>query len=69
MSCSFSLREGDGQKEKENFFFEDFIYLFMRDTQGNRQREKQAPCRRLMWDHNLNQRQMLNHGHPRERES
>ena len=30
------------------FFFKDFIYLFMRDTQGeaerHRQREKQAPC-------------------------
>ena len=42
-----------------NFFFKDFIYLFMRDThrekererererekQRHRQREKQAPCR------------------------
>ena len=31
------------------FFFKDFIYLFMRDTekerQKHRQREKQAPCR------------------------
>ena len=31
------------------FFFEDFIYLFMRDThrerQRHRQREKQASCR------------------------
>ena len=30
------------------FFFKDFIYLFMRDTQKekqrHRQREKQAPC-------------------------
>ena len=32
------------------FFNKDFIYLFMRDTeserQRHRQREKQAPCRR-----------------------
>ena len=28
-----------------NFFFKDFIYLFMRDTERERQREKQAPCR------------------------
>ena len=29
------------------FFFKDFIYLFMRDTerQRHRGREKQAPCR------------------------
>ena len=29
------------------FVFEDFIYLFMRDTkrERHRQREKQAPCR------------------------
>ena len=33
------------------FFFKDFIYLFMRDTQRDRkaerhrQREKKAPCR------------------------
>ena len=27
------------------FFFKDFIYLFMRDTERERQREKQAPCR------------------------
>ena len=26
------------------FFFKDFIYLFMRDKQRHRQREKQAPC-------------------------
>ena len=34
------------------FVFKDFIYLFMRDTerQRHRQREKQAPCRNLMWD-------------------
>ena len=50
------------------------FYLFIherhthRERQRHRQREKQAPCRRLMWDsipgpqdHNLNQRQMLNH--------
>ena len=36
------------------FYFKDFIYLFMRDTdrervrQRHRQREKQAPCRSLM---------------------
>ena len=44
-------------------FFNDFIYLFRRDTekQGHRQREKQGE--RLMWDlisgpqdHNLSQR-------------
>ena len=28
-----------------NIFFKDFIYLFMRDTQRERQRHKQAPCR------------------------
>ena len=30
------------------FVFEDFIYLFMRDTkrERHRQREKQAPCRK-----------------------
>ena len=31
------------------FFFKDFIYLFLRDTERetgrDRQREKQAPCR------------------------
>ena len=26
-------------------FFKDFIYLLMRDTERDRQREKQAPCR------------------------
>ena len=33
-----------------SFFFQDFVYLFMRDTekerQRHRQREKQAPCRK-----------------------
>ena len=32
-----------------HIFFKDFIYLFMRDTEGerqrHRQRKKQAPCR------------------------
>ena len=46
----------------------DFIYLFMRDTerQRRRQREKQAPCRKPNWDsipgfcdHALSQRQTL----------
>ena len=27
------------------FFFKDFIYLFMRDTERERPREKQALCR------------------------
>ena len=40
------LREADF-----NFYylFKDFIYLFIRDTkrQRHRQREKQAPCRKL----------------------
>ena len=26
------------------FFFKDFIYLFMRDTERHRKREKQTPC-------------------------
>ena len=40
----------DGSGERRNFgpcFFLDFIYLFMRDIerQRHRQREKQAPCK------------------------
>ena len=47
-----------------------FFNLFMRDRerQRHRQREKQAPCREPTvgldpgtWDHNLSQRQTLNH--------
>ena len=52
-----------------NFF--NFIYLFMKDTQRERQRqarEKQAPCREPdvglgpgTQDHTLGQRQVLKH--------
>ena len=53
MRCTHSL----GTKLKEapkntgvkiNFFGKDFIYLFMRETerQRHRQKEKQAPCRK-----------------------
>ena len=41
--------EGGGRESFLFFFFKDFIYLFMRDTERERQRhkrrEKQAPCR------------------------
>ena len=54
------------------FFFEDFIYLFLRDTERgrdmHRQREKQLHAGSPMpdsipglWDHALSQRQTLNH--------
>ena len=39
---------GYNKEYNQVFFFKDFIYLFMRDTQRERQRyrqEKQAPCR------------------------
>ena len=49
-------------------FLKLFIYLFMTDTERERQRhwqrEKQAPCGGIPQDpgdHNLSQRQMLNH--------
>ena len=32
-------------RSKVKFFFKDFIYLLMRDTQRHRQREKEAPRR------------------------
>ena len=55
-----------------DLFFKDFIYLFIRDTererQRHRQREKQDSCRERdmelhprTQDHDLSQRQMLNH--------
>ena len=54
------------------FFFKDFIYLLIRDTQRerqrHRQREKQDPCKEPnvelnpgSQNHALGQRQMLNH--------
>ena len=52
-------------------FFKDFIYLFMRDPerQRHRQKERQAPCRepdvgldsRTLGSQMLSVRQMLNH--------
>ena len=59
--------------EFKGFFFYDFIYLFMRDTERKRGRDigrgrSRLPTGTLMqdsipgsWDHDLSQRQMLNH--------
>ena len=53
--------------QRGDFFFYGFIYLFMRDAERERQREKQAPHREPdvwldpgSWDQALSQRQMLN---------
>ena len=53
-------------KLREEFFYKDFMYLFMRDTerQRHRQREKQTPHGEPDMgprDHTLSWRQMLNH--------
>ena len=64
----FFANSDDG---KSPFFFLNFIYLFMRDTQRGRdigRGRSRLPSGSLMWDwipgprdHDLSQRQMLNH--------
>ena len=41
----FKLRKVSSNIYLLLIFFKDFIYLFMRDRQRPRQREKQVPCR------------------------
>ena len=66
MSFRIAVFKCGHPKDLKKIFFKDFIYLFMRDTE--KEREKQAPCREAdvgldpgLQDHALNQSQTLNH--------